>query len=43
MERSHKKRNMKMVRKQDKFLMIFKETLLLDVYLEMVNLMKGKQ
>ncbi len=29
--------------KQDKFLMISKETFLLDVYLEMVNLMKGKQ
>ncbi len=32
-----------MVSKQDKFFMISKETLLLDVYLEMVNLMKGKQ
>ena len=29
--------------KQDKFLMISKETLLLDVYLEIIKLMKGKQ
>lgn len=43
MDRYKQKRNMKMESKQDKFLMISKETLLLNVYLEIIKLMKGKQ